>query len=91
MTAFYHVCFVVPDIERAMLDLQRSARVEWSDPVSDRLGEWDYRIVFTAGGPPFIELIEGSSGSPWDASGGARDPSAIVANLVRTARDLTPL
>jgi hypothetical protein len=40
--------------------------------VSDRLGEWDYRIVFTAGGPPFIELIEGPPGSPWDASRGAR-------------------
>lgn len=72
MTAFYHVCFVVPDIERAMWDFRRSAGVEWSDPVADKLGEWDYRIVFTRGGPPFIELIEGSAGSPWDASQGAR-------------------
>ncbi|GAA2941921.1 VOC family protein [Streptomyces enissocaesilis] len=72
MTAFYHVCFVVPDIEQAMQDFQRAAGAEWSDPVSDRLGEWDYRIVFTAGGPPFIELIEGPPGSPWNASGGAR-------------------
>ncbi len=72
MTAFYHVCFVVPDLTPAMHDLQRAAGVEWGDPVSDRLGEWDYRIVFTAGGPPFIELIEGPSDSPWDASDGAR-------------------
>ncbi|ORT56768.1 VOC family protein [Streptomyces sp. CB03238] len=72
MTAFYHVCFAVPDLERAMLDFTRSAGVEWSDPLSDRLGEWDYRIVFTTGGPPFIELIEGPPGSPWDASAGAR-------------------
>ncbi|MFD7293065.1 hypothetical protein ACFV9W_07220 [Streptomyces sp. NPDC059897] len=42
MTAFYHVCFVVPDIERAMRDFRRSAGVEWSEPASDRLGEWDY-------------------------------------------------
>ncbi|MFF1921332.1 VOC family protein [Streptomyces sp. NPDC058221] len=68
MTAFYHVCFVVPDIEQAMQDFKRAAGVAWSDPVSDRLGEWDYRIVFTAGGPPFVELIEGPPGSPWDAS-----------------------
>ncbi|MFI5665063.1 VOC family protein [Streptomyces sp. NPDC051684] len=72
MTAFYHVCFVVPDIEQTMRDFRRSAGVEWSEPASDRLGEWDYRIVFTTGGPPFIELIEGPSGSPWDASAGAR-------------------
>lgn len=72
MTAFYHVCFAVPDIERAMRDFSRSAGVEWSDPMSDRLGEWDYRIAFTTGGPPFIELIEGADGSPWDASAGAR-------------------
>ncbi|MGP3775847.1 VOC family protein [Streptomyces sp. SDT5-1] len=72
MTAFYHVCFAVPDLERAMRDFRRSAGVEWSEPAGDRLGEWEYRIVFTTGGPPFIELIEGSPGSPWDASGGAR-------------------
>ncbi|MFH8595063.1 VOC family protein [Streptomyces rimosus] len=36
----------------------------------DRRG--DFRTDFTSGGPPFIELIEGPPGSPWDASGGAR-------------------
>ncbi|MEU6994204.1 VOC family protein [Streptomyces sp. NPDC046465] len=72
MTAFYHVCFAVPDLERAMRDLRRSAGVEWSEPVADRLGQWDYRIVFTSGGPPFIELIEGAAGSPWDTQEGAR-------------------
>jgi hypothetical protein len=72
MTAFYHVCFVVPDIERAMEDLGRSVGAAWGAPVSDRLGEWDFRIAFTRGGPPFIELIEGPAGSPWDASQGAR-------------------
>ncbi|MCX4724618.1 VOC family protein [Streptomyces sp. NBC_01306] len=72
MTSYYHVCFVVPDIERAMADFRRSAGVEWSDPASERMGEWDYLIAFTTGGPPFIELIEGPEGSPWDASAGAR-------------------
>jgi hypothetical protein len=72
MTAFYHVCFAVPDLERAMKDLERAAGVEWSEPLADRIGEWDFRIVFTRGGAPFIELIEGATGSPWDPSGGAR-------------------
>lgn len=72
MTGFYHVCFVVPDLERAMRDLRRSAGAGWGEPLADRVGEWDFRIVFTSGGPPFIELIEGPAGSPWDAAGGAR-------------------
>jgi hypothetical protein len=72
MNRFYHVCFAVPDIEKAMGDLHRSVGAEWSPPVADRLSEWDYRIAFTQGGPPFVELIEGPAGSPWDASQGAR-------------------
>jgi hypothetical protein len=72
MTAFYHVCFAVPDLDEAMHDFQRAAGVEWGIPQPGRLSEWDYRIVFSAGGPPFIELIEGPAGSPWDASQGAR-------------------
>jgi len=72
MTAFYHVCFVVPDLEQAMRDLGRAAGVEWADPVARSLGEWDFRIVFSAGGPPFVELIEGAEDSPWDGTRGAR-------------------
>lgn len=72
MTTFYHVCFAVPDLEQAMRDLEHAAGVEWSEPLSDRIGDWDFRIVFTKGGAPFIELIEANAGSPWDASGGAR-------------------
>ncbi|MEV5505397.1 VOC family protein [Streptomyces orinoci] len=73
MSAFYyHVCFAVQDIEAAMDDFQRAAGLEWSEPVSDRIGEWDFRIAFTTGGPPFIELIEGPAGSPWDSSAGSR-------------------
>ncbi|MFE3456057.1 VOC family protein [Nocardiopsis aegyptia] len=72
MAAFYHVCFVVPDLEAAMGDLAASAGVGWSEPRSDRIGDWDFRIVFTTGGAPFIELIEGPEGSPWDCGGRAR-------------------
>ncbi|MFJ9415029.1 VOC family protein [Streptomyces sp. NPDC101227] len=72
MTGFYHVCFVVPEIEAAIRDLGTAAGVEFREPKADRLGGWDYRITFTRGGPPYIELIEGPPGSPWDASTGAR-------------------
>jgi hypothetical protein len=72
MAAFYHVCFVVPDLEAAMGGLSASTGVAWSEPRADRIGDWDFRIVFTTGGAPFIELIEGPEGSPWDCGGQAR-------------------
>lgn len=37
-----------------------------------RLAEWEYTIVFSAGGPPFFEVIQGPAGSPWDATAGSR-------------------
>lgn len=72
MTAFYHVCFTVPDLSVAMADLTTAAGVEWREPVAGRIGEWDYRIVFTAGDAPYIELIEAPAGGPWGDASGAR-------------------
>ncbi|MGW0736822.1 VOC family protein [Streptomyces sp. NPDC002851] len=72
MTTHYHVCFVVPELEPAMRDFSNAAGVEWREPRTHRLGDWEYRLTFSAGGPPFIELIQGPPGSPWDASAGAR-------------------
>lgn len=69
---FYHVCFVVSDIERAMDDLTRSVGAEWSGVLEDSLGEWNYRLAFTRGGPPYIELVQGPEGSPWDSTLGSR-------------------
>ncbi|MGW1075437.1 VOC family protein [Streptomyces sp. NPDC002537] len=69
---FYHVCFVVPDIGKAMDDLTRSTGARWTGILEDSLGEWDYRLAFTRGGPPYIELVQGPPGSPWDSSLGAR-------------------
>lgn len=68
---FYHVCFVVPDIEQGMRDLG-SVGVQWSTVLEDRLGPWDYRLAFSRGGPPYLELVQGPPGSPWDSSQGAR-------------------
>lgn len=72
MSGFYHLCFVVQDIERATEDLTRAVGVRWNPVREGRLGEWDYRIVFSVAGPPFFEVIEGPPGSPWDASEGSR-------------------
>ncbi|GAA2136178.1 VOC family protein [Actinomadura napierensis] len=64
MTGFYHVCFTVPDLDAAMRDLAAATGTGWREPVDGRIGEWDYRIVFSDG-PPFIELIQAPPGGPW--------------------------
>ncbi|RDI52770.1 VOC family protein [Nocardia mexicana] len=70
MTGLYHVCFAVPELERAMADMTASVGMGWREIRRDRVGEWDFRIVFSAGDPPYVELIEAGPGSPWDPSAG---------------------
>lgn len=72
VSSFYHLCFVVQDLDRATADLTSTLGVAWSRVRDGRLGPWDYRIVFSADGPPFFEVIEGPPGSPWDATAGSR-------------------
>lgn len=72
MSDFYHLCFVVQDIERAIADLGRAVGVTWSPVRAGSLGSWDYHIVFSAEGPPFFEVIQGPPDSPWDATAGPR-------------------
>ncbi|GAA4530431.1 VOC family protein [Amycolatopsis samaneae] len=71
MSGFYHACFVVPDLEKAMRDFTTATGTSWRPVRDGRLGDWDYRIVFSEG-PPHLELIEGPPGSPWDCGGAAR-------------------
>lgn len=72
MSPYYHLGFVVADIEAAARELTEALGVAWGEIRDRRLGEWDYRIVFSVDGPPFLELLEGPPGSPWDASAGSR-------------------
>ncbi|MBU6533266.1 VOC family protein [Streptomyces sp. A108] len=55
-----------------MRDLTESVNAQWSGVLEDSLGEWDYLLAFTRGGPPYVELVQGPPGSPWDSSLGAR-------------------
>jgi uncharacterized protein (TIGR02246 family) len=72
MARYYHLCFVVQDIEAASREMTQTLGVAWRTVRDGRLGDWDYRIVFSVDGPPFIELVEGPPGSPWDAGAGSR-------------------
>ncbi len=63
MSTYYHLGFVVADLEKAVADATRALGVEFSPVREGRLGDWDYRITFSTQGPP---------GSPWDATNGPR-------------------
>jgi len=54
MAAYYHLGFVVQDIEAATRDLAAALDVSWSPIREGRLGGWNYRIVFSIDGPPFL-------------------------------------
>lgn len=68
---FFHVGYLVPDLERAMAEMTATIGIMWG-PVKDRAsGEMRWRVVYSAGEPPYVELIEGRPGCPWYSPGGA--------------------
>jgi len=72
MSKFFHVGIVVEDIEAAMAELSAAIGVTWPQPHTSQYGEWTIRVTYTMEGPPYIELIEGEPGGPWDTSRGPR-------------------
>jgi hypothetical protein len=72
MNPFYHVGLVVRRLEPAMQELAAVLQTEWMDITEREIGDWTLRLVFARSGPPFMELIEGLAGSPWDAGDGPR-------------------
>lgn len=69
---FFQVGVLVQDIEAARAELERALGVEWSEIVEREIGEWRIRVCFVKQGPPYLELLEGPPGSPWDSSAGSR-------------------
>ncbi len=70
---FFHVGIVVEDIEAAMAELSGALGVRWRKPSISVYPEWTIKVVYSIEGPPFIELIEGTTnGGPWDVSNGPR-------------------
>lgn len=69
---FFQVGILVADLEAAMDELGRALGLTWAEPQDRRLGEWTCRVTFGRPGPPYLELIEGPPGSPWDSEGGYR-------------------
>ncbi len=72
-SGFYHVGFIVEDIEAAMAEMTNAFGLAWQEPHESSYGDrWRIKVAYSKTGPPFIELIEGEPGGPWDTSGGPR-------------------
>ncbi len=69
---FFQVGVLVEDLDAARDELGQALGLEWSDIVVRQNGEWEIRVCFAKQGPPFLELIEGPPGSPWEATHGSR-------------------
>jgi hypothetical protein len=69
---FFQVGVLVQDIEAARDELSAALGIVWSEIVERVNGEWKIRVCFSKEGPPYLELIEGPPGSPWDSGGASR-------------------
>ncbi|WP_280381962.1 hypothetical protein [Nocardia wallacei] len=58
MTSFYHVCFVVPDLEYAMSEFASAVDIRWNEPKARTLGDWHFRMCISREFP-YVELIQG--------------------------------
>ena len=71
MKTFFHVGIVVEDIERSMAELTAALGVTWDEPHDSAYGPWKIRATYSVDGPPFLELVQGEAGGPWDTGKGS--------------------
>lgn len=69
---FFQVGVLVENLESAQAELSQALGLEWSQTVERQNGEWSLRVCFSKQGPPYLELIEGPPGSPWETTDGSR-------------------
>ena len=68
----FHVCMVVVDMEAAQKELTEALGVTWRPPHHSQYGEWEISVCYSHQGPPYLELVQGGEGGPWDTSQGSR-------------------
>jgi len=73
---FFHVGFIVPDLDAAMEEFHVALAIEWRAPIDavvpllgpDGVVEADVYSVYSDGGPPAIELVQRSPEPRWPAT-----------------------
>ena len=75
---FFHVGFIVPDLDAAMDEFHVALGIAWRAPVDavvpllgpDGVTETNVYSVYSEGGPPAIELVQSAPGTPLAGDGG---------------------
>jgi hypothetical protein len=67
---FFQIGLRVTDLDVARAELSEALGLEWSEVDEREFDGWPIRVCFSRQGPPFLELIEGPAGSPWDPADG---------------------
>ena len=67
---YFQAGVAVQNLEQAMEELSAALGLEWIGPQDRDVGGMQFRVSFARTAPPYLELIEGGPGSPWDATGG---------------------
>jgi hypothetical protein len=65
---YFHVGYVVPRLEDAMDEFTNTLGLRWEEPREHASGAQHWRLAYSLEGPPFVELIEGTPGTPWYAT-----------------------
>jgi catechol 2,3-dioxygenase-like lactoylglutathione lyase family enzyme len=65
----YHIGLLVPDIEAAQRTLGLALGIRWAESYSVELKGYRGRMAFSLE-EPYLELCEGTAGSPWQSKGG---------------------
>lgn len=66
----YHIGMVVPDIASAVSTLSVVLGTDFTEPQHVEFDEFALEYVFSLDGPSYLELCEGTAGSPWYAAQG---------------------
>ncbi len=69
MEPYFQAGVFVLDIDGAMEELAAGLGLRFGNVLQRQLGDSELKVVFSLGDAPFVELIQGSPGSPWDAKG----------------------
>jgi catechol 2,3-dioxygenase-like lactoylglutathione lyase family enzyme len=69
---FWQLGLVVPDIEAAANELERGPAMTFQELQQLTLGADRLLVQFSVVGPPYLELLQGDPGGPWDAGGRPR-------------------
>jgi catechol 2,3-dioxygenase-like lactoylglutathione lyase family enzyme len=72
MKPFFQAGLLVQDLDAGMAELTTALGLRFGEPKVRETAYGPMRVVFSLDGPPYVELIEGPPGSPWETTRGSR-------------------